>query len=161
LKKVKRKYFAAYGSHISVDKMSLVCSESYAFGWGSLQDFELEFKTLENIKGSKGCNVPVVLWSITEEDEMELDAYIDLDLYRKETIKVTLTDVNDEVAPYSANYYKEGIEALVYIMKDEKVNPEKAPSLEYYQSILEGYQQNNIDPEPLAKAVILAEGKLE
>jgi hypothetical protein len=161
LKKVKRKFFAAYGSHTNVDKMSLVCPEAYPSGWGILEDYTLEFRTLENIKSSVGSNVSIVLWNITEEDEEGLDAYVDLDVYSKETFIIKLTDVNDEVMPYGAKYYREGIEALVYIMKDENIQPVKAPSLELYESILKGYRQNNIDTEPLAISVIFTEGKLE
>jgi hypothetical protein len=101
--RVQRLYFGAYGSLMNVDKMIQVCPESYVFGWGSIQDFELEFRGLENIKNSAGCNVPVVLYSITEEDEKELNSFFDLEVYRKDEIKVILTDVNDIVAPYSAD----------------------------------------------------------
>jgi len=118
MNKVHRKFFIAYGSLMNVDKMVQVCPESYVFGWGSIQDFELEVRALENLKSSAGCNVPVVLYSITAEDEMELDSFFDLEVYRKDEINVILTDVNDVVAPYSAEYYREGIKGLVYIMKD-------------------------------------------
>jgi hypothetical protein len=116
--KVHRKFFIAYGSLMNVDNMVQVCPESYVFGWGSIQDFEMEIRALENLKSSAGCNVPVVLYSITEEDEKELNSFFDLEVYRKDEIKVILTDVNDIVAPYSADYYREGITALVYIMKE-------------------------------------------
>lgn len=119
--KVHRKFFIAYGSLMNVDKMVQVCPESYVFGWGSIQDFELEVRALENLKSSAGCNVPVVLYSITAEDEMELDSFFDLEVYRKGEVNVILTDVNDMVAPYSADYYRERIKGLVYIMKDGNV----------------------------------------
>lgn len=126
MNKANRKFFLAYGSLMNEDKMIQVCPEAYVFGWGIIQDFELEFRTLENIKDSVGCNVPVVLWSITEEDEKELDSFFDLEIYRKGDLKVMLTDVNDMVAPYSADYYRENIKGLVYIMKDDNVKWPKA-----------------------------------
>lgn len=160
MSKVKRLFFSAYGSLMNVDKMVLVCPESYVFGWGSIQDFELEFRTFENINKSVGSNVPVVLWSITEEDEMELDSFFDLDVYRKEALRVILSDVNDIVAPNNADYFREGIKALIYLMKDENKAQIKAPSLDLYRTILDGYKQNNIKTDPLTKAVILAENNI-
>lgn len=158
--KTNRKFYAAYGIDINVNQMRCRCPEAYPFGWGVIEDYELEFRGLANIKKSRGKTVPVVLWNITEEDEMGLDSFEDLSLYRKEIINIKLLEVNDLVAPFSAGYYKDGIDAIVYTMDVGNLNPERAPSLEYYKKILQGYKQNNIDPEPLAKATILADGKL-
>lgn len=153
--KIKRKHFAAYGSCTNVNQMSSICPEAFPFAWGVAGGFELEFRTYANIKKSKGLFVPIVLWSITAEDEEALDSCENMALYRKELINVKITDVNDRVSRYYVNHYREGIDALVYIMKDKKLSPVKAPSLEYYQSILEGYQDNDINIEPLEKAMKL------
>lgn len=159
LMKIIRKYFAAYGSSMNVNQMSSICPEAYPFAWGIIEDFELEFRNYANIKKYKGKIVPIVLWNITEQDEEALDNCENMELYSKEIINVKLTDVNDRVAQYHVNHYREGVDALVYILKDEKLSPSKSPSLEYYQSILEGYQDNNINLEPLEKAMNQAEVK--
>jgi hypothetical protein len=115
MNKVKRLYFASYGCLSNVDKMALVCPESYVFGWGDIQDYDFGLSGIEIIKESVGCKVPVILWSITDEDEKSLDLFFDLKVYRKVVLKVILSDVNDIVAPNSANYYRDGVKALVYM----------------------------------------------
>lgn len=126
MNKVNRKFFVAYGSLMNVDKMALVCPESYIFGWGSLRSFESEFRTLEILEESAKGYLPFALWSITEADEISLDSFFDLEIYRKDELKVILTDVNDLVAPYYADYYRDGIKGLVYVKKDVDVEKPKA-----------------------------------
>lgn len=153
---VKRKFFAAYGSHMNVVHMSRICPESYVFGWGNINDFVLEFRTLENITNSEDDKVPVVLWSITKDDEIDLELSVDLEIYRKAELNVILTDVNEMVAPNNATYYREGVKAWVYIMKEGNISPNKTPSSELFQTILEGYRQHNIKTKPLSTAVVMA-----
>ncbi|WP_096202932.1 gamma-glutamylcyclotransferase family protein [Bacillus sp. FJAT-45350] len=161
MSRVKRKLFAAYGECMNVDHMISTCTEAYPFAWGVIEDHKLEFRSFVNLRKSKACQAPVVLWSVTQEDEEVLDSSEGMELYRKDTIIVKLTDVNEQVAPYGVNHYNEGIDAFVYKMKDEGILPEQAPSLEHYQTILQGYRHNDIDPEPLANAIIITDGKFK
>ena len=138
----KRKVYLAYGSNLNMQQMTRRCPEAKAWGATFLRDWRLAFHggsghAVATIVPRKGDDVPVGLWSITAKDEKALDAYEGYPgLYRKETVKV----------PWG----KRTVSAMVYVMNHDKIG---FPSKPYFETIFEGYEDFNLDPEPLFQAL--------
>lgn len=149
------KPYVAYGSNMHFEQMKMRCPDSYIIGIGCVEDYELEFKGVATITMRTGLFVPVVLWMISERDEIALDHYegVAVGLYRKEIIKVKLESINRENDVLAESDLPIELGAMVYIMNAES-RPISAPTRKYYETILEGYQQNNIDVRPLSVAAI-------
>ena len=79
-----------------------------------------------------------MIWTINEADEKQLDKYENApELYRKEYVYI---DINGEKT-----------KALIYIMND---GFELAlPSERYFNEVLDGYTENNLETEPLFQAM--------
>lgn len=90
------KLYVAYGSNMDAEQMEVRCPWARLYGKGVLQGYRLTFRksqtgyyaTIEKDPAGCGC-VPVLLWIITDEDELRLDLYEGFPrLYRKEPIEV-------------------------------------------------------------------------
>lgn len=149
---MKRKLYVAYGSNLHVVQMQQRCPESKLIGKGIIQDHELEFRGVATIKPSPGMNVPVVVWSISKSDELELDRYEGVadGLYRKEMIEVQL-----QMDEHAATRTKL-VEAMVYIMNVDETRPVAQPSRIYYEVIRQGYTQHGFSYNPLVVADIMS-----
>jgi gamma-glutamylcyclotransferase (GGCT)/AIG2-like uncharacterized protein YtfP len=138
----KRTIYLAYGSNLNMQQMMRRCPEAKAWGAAFLRDWRLAFHggsghAVATIVPHKGDCVQASLWSITENDEKALDTYEGFPgLYRKEIVKV----------PWG----KRTVSAMVYIMNVGRVG---FPSRSYFQTIFEGYDDFNLDPEPLFQAL--------
>ncbi|MDU5141853.1 MAG: gamma-glutamylcyclotransferase family protein [Paenibacillus dendritiformis] len=150
-----KKPYAAYGSNMHIEQMKMRCPDAYIIGIGRIEDYELEFKGVATISKHVGLFVPVVLWMISERDEIALDRYegVSVGLYRKELIKVKLESINGENDVFDESDIPVELGAMVYIMNAESRSI-FAPTRTYYETILEGYQHNNIDVRPLSVAAI-------
>jgi len=132
------------------------CPQARVVAWGNLEDFDLEFRTFANVVPSKGQKVPVVVWEITEGCEERLDRYegISRGLYKKEQMRIKLTVVAPNVVLLVDNIIENGVEALIYVMNEDKCL-EKPPSESYYRLIVQGYLQNGLsDFSPLLQAAL-------
>jgi AIG2-like family. len=150
---MKRKLYVAYGSNLHIVQMQQRCPESKLIGKGVIQDHELEFRGVATIKPSPGMNVPVVVWSISKSDELELDRYegVAHGLYRKEMIEVKLeAGINEQIQPSKV------VNAMVYIMNVDEARPISPPSRYYYEVIRQGYLHHGLSFSPLAIAAILS-----
>ena len=73
-----KRYYIAYGSNINIHRMRDRCPTAELLGTAKLKGWELMFKrsmtgaylTLEE---KPGGSVPVVIWSVSAEDEQKLD----------------------------------------------------------------------------------------
>ena len=139
----KTSIYAAYGSNMNLGQMAKRCPAAKVCGKGVLKGYRLTFRGLyrgvANIEKKKGRSVPIVLWLITEECEKELDRYEGYPLlYTKTSIKVH-TD-------------KEVVTAMAYVMTPKYSGTSAKSSESYFETIKEGYADNNIDIEPLTEA---------
>ncbi|SFM42375.1 Gamma-glutamyl cyclotransferase, AIG2-like [Paenibacillus sp. 1_12] len=152
---MKRKLYAAYGSNMNIEQMKRRCPESYIVGYGIIEDYELEFRIHANITQSLNHAVPVVVWSISDKDEQELDRYEGLAIgyYRKEVVKVNFNVYKAKVDLPCTDAIINGVEVMVYIMNSE-IRPTKPPLLDYYDTVLEGYLRNGFEVRPLSTAAI-------
>jgi len=138
----KRTVYLAYGSNLNISQMIWRCPDAKPWGATVLEGYRLTFwggcgNAVATIVPRDGCSVPVALWSITAADEKALDVYEGYPrLYRKEYLRLK----------WGGRYVK----AMVYIMNHGTVN---FPSKGYFTTILEGYQDFDIDPEPLFQAL--------
>jgi len=138
----KRTVYLAYGSNLNILQMSRRCPDAKILGASVLADWRLTFcggrgRAVATIVPQKGCFVPVGLWSITAADEQALDVYEGFPhLYRKEDLRLMCDG--------------KPVTAMVYIMNHNTVN---LPSHAYFTTILKGYQDFGIQPEPLFTAL--------
>ena len=65
------KHYIAYGSNLAVDQMSRRCPGARIEGKAELQDWRLAFHPHATIRPEQGFTVPVLIWEITDNDEME------------------------------------------------------------------------------------------
>ncbi|WP_080832400.1 gamma-glutamylcyclotransferase family protein [Cohnella massiliensis] len=151
----KSKLYAAYGSNMNLIGMSVRCPESQVVGHGFIEDFVLEFRYYANITEAPGQRVPVVLWRISEADEVRLDRYegVHIGLYRKEILTARIESLYEEDDQIGELKESAEVRVMVYIMNPD-TRPIQPPSLDYYNTIREGYEQNGMSKRPLAIAAI-------
>ena len=138
----KRTIYLAYGSNLNTAQMAQRCPGATPWGATLLHGYRLAFwghvnNAYATIVSEEDECVPVALWSITAKDEIALDRYEGFPhLYRKEMVKV----------PWG----RRNVSAMVYTMNQGRVN---FPSKHYFETIYDGYNDFNIDPEPLFQAL--------
>jgi hypothetical protein len=150
---MKRKIYAAYGSNLHIHQMKKRCPDAYVIGQGYIEDYELEFRGVATIKPSSGQKVPIVLWSISNKDEVALDRYegVSSCLYRKE-----LLEVNMELGKKGSSQQSKKVTSMVYIMNLDDLKSIAPPSPYYYEVIREGYMYHGFQLRPLVVAAILS-----
>jgi len=145
--------YAAYGSNMNIEQMSMRCPTAKKLGVGYLNGFKLVFggrannavATIEAVKNTNTeiSRVPIVLWSLESSDEAALDKYESVPhFYHKTTVSVIIKDTGETV------------ECMVYIMNTGYSHG--VPSGGYFDIILEGYRKNGIDCMAFADACFRA-----
>ena len=134
-------YFA-YGSNLNHKQMAQRCKDSSFVKKFTLKRFNLCFshKTDKSIYGhanvvrNKNFNVPGAIWSISKNDEKELDGYegVDYNYYQKEYFKIN------------------GKKVLIYI---QKFYFKKKPNSTYLHTIIQGYKNCGLDLNYLKKRI--------
>ena len=138
-----KKLYAAYGSNLNLRQMDLRCPDATVVGTAQLADHELVFRGnpgsgVATVEPREGSSVPILLWEISARDEKNLDRYEGWPLiYGK---KILGFEANGQTVP-----------AMVYIMTPGRDAAQ--PSEEYYDTILEGYEDNGLDPSVLEQAL--------
>ncbi len=133
--------YVAYGSNLHLSQMAARCPSATIYGTGQLNNWELLFRGKEDnahatISRKKGSSVPVLVWDIQPSDERRLDLYEGYPRYYvKQNVMVDIGGQKKK--------------AMVYIM-DAKQQAAK-PSKTYVETILQGYQDNNLDIAYLKK----------
>ena len=137
------RYYIAYGSNLNQGQMSYRCPGATPVGKITLKNHRLMFRgapgnTHATVEPAEGYTVPVIVWKISQQNEMSLDHYEGVPrYYTKEYIPLLIDgDPHD---------------ALIYIMA--KGNPTGAPSKYYYEAVRSGYIQFGLDTQILEKAL--------
>ena len=142
------RYYLAYGSNLNLAQMSHRCPTAKKAGIAIIKDYRLMFKgsvsgNYLTIERAEGYFVPAGVFIVEEPDENALDRYEGYpNFYYKKDFVVELKDDNDN---------KKTIEAFTYIMHEERALG--APSDEYVQRVLEGYEEFGFDARLLEEAV--------
>jgi len=133
----KKQLYIAYGSNINLEQMAFRCPYSKVIGTSEIKDFELEFRGVATIVPKENSSVPVLIWELDERDLPTLNKYEGYpSFYRQEKIKFELDG-------------KE-VKGMAYLMNRGEISP---PSLEYYNTILQGYRENGLDESYLRTAL--------
>jgi len=139
-----KKYYLAYGSNMDIEAMKTRCPDASIVGKAILEDWMLVFKRYADIIPRIGCEVPALIWAITDSEERKLDYYEGYpDYYTKEEINVTMTSLRGT--------HPRGITALVYVMQDSHdIQP---PAKLYYDCIHAAYERFGFDTKPIVLAL--------
>lgn len=143
-----KKYYIAYGSNLNIPQMRMRCPDAKITGKTELKDWALLFRGSKNgsylsIEPRKGYSVPIVIWSVSERDEKNLDRYEGYpNFYYKKNLKVSVKGIK-------SGKMRE-LDAFVYIMHEDR--PIGTPSGFYMATCLEGYLDFDFDADILMKA---------
>ena len=130
-----RLLYLAYGSNMNRWQMNFRCPEAVALGTFKLPGFRLVFRGSADIDPRMDAFTHCVLWRITRECEKALDRYEDFPtLYGKEYIDTNLG------------------KSMIYRMVEGRYGIDP-PTIDYYRTIRRGYNDFNLDLEPLTAAL--------
>lgn len=143
---MNRRFYFAYGSNCNLGQMAYRCPKARRMGAATLPNFRLTFNGrrdgsgVANILPCTGAAVTGLLWEITTRCELSLDRYEGFPyLYEKKNVTVRMQN-------------GEQYEAMVYVMTPAYRDP-ALPGRDYLEGIVEGFQENGMDPEPVWAAV--------
>ncbi len=140
---MSKRLYVAYGSNLNIRQMKQRCPTAKLYGTGTIEDYELQFKGYPNtafatIAPKEGASVPVAVWEIQLKDELSLDRYEGYPShYFKQDVSVQLDG--------------EEVSAMVYIMNLKMKFGRPSPY--YYQTVMEGYHDCELDTNVLNQAV--------
>jgi len=127
------KLYFAYGANLSHDSMAYRCPHAQPFQSFHLRGWELAFAThADGMIGMVG-SVQGALWRISDECEMNLDAFEGYPHYYSKRILA-----------------QDGYEFMVYVMNQPQYG---STYWSYVDLIAQGYQDWNLDTEPLWQQV--------
>lgn len=133
----KKQLYIAYGSNINLEQMAYRCPHSKVVGTSEIKGYELEFRGVATIVPKENASVPVLIWELDERDLPVLNRYEGWPrLYRQEKM------------PFELN--GKSCTGMVYLMNRGTISP---PSSQYYNMILQGYQENGLDESYLETAL--------
>ena len=134
--------YVAYGSNMNIEQMKFRCPNSQIICNGKLRGWKFVFNVHADIIKTDNINdeVPVVVWNIADSDWKLLDRYEGYpSYYIKENVMVKLDNGLRK-------------KAIVYVMNDKRkgISP---PMKRYFDCILKGCMDNNIDVQYLYDAL--------
>ena len=138
------KTYIAYGSNMNVEQMRRRCPGAILEGTAELKDYEIVFRGnshtgVANIEPKRDGSIPVVVWKITPEDEVNLDIYEGFPvLYTK---KILTIEKNGKKR-----------RGMAYIMTDG--HRYQKPSVAYLETIANGYDHFGLDVTELFEAAV-------
>ncbi len=125
----KKQLYIAYGSNINLEQMAYRCHHSKVVGTSEIKGYELEFRGVATIVPKENASVPVLIWELDERDLPILNRYEGYpSLYRQEKMSFEMDG--------------KSYEGMAYLMNRGTISP---PSPQYYNTILQGYQENGLD----------------
>ena len=146
MKKIRARYYIAYGSNLNLEQMARRCPTAKVVGSTTLKNYRLMFRggshtavaTAERSQGGRSAGADLAPYS--PRMRKALDVYEGWPhLYRKETLRVTVNGKR--------------LYAMIYIMNEDR-RPYGAPSPQYFCTILTGYRSAGFDPQVLRQAAI-------
>lgn len=141
---MEKRLYVAYGRNLNILQMKQRCLTAKLCGTGTVENYQLQFKgrpqsAFATISPKEGSSVPVAVWELQPRDERALDRY----------------------EGYPSHYFKQDIPVqldgkevvgMAYIMDLEMDHG--LPSLAYYQTVQEGYEDCGLDVSVLERAVL-------
>jgi gamma-glutamylcyclotransferase (GGCT)/AIG2-like uncharacterized protein YtfP len=133
------KYFA-YGMNTNLAQMSQRCPRAQSLGAATLIGHEFRFARHADIIENPEYNTQGVLWDITPECELSLDA---LEGYPTYYLKKMVRVLHDNKA----------VECMVYYMAGEQID--EFPSDGYLEMLFEGYKEHGVDTRQIYESLHL------
>ncbi|RGE66622.1 gamma-glutamylcyclotransferase family protein [Anaerotruncus colihominis] len=141
---MEKRLYVAYGRNLNILQMKQRCPTAKLCGTGTVENYQLQFKgrpqsAFATISPKEGSSVPVAVWELQPRDERALDRY----------------------EGYPSHYFKQDIPVqldgkevvgMAYIMDLEMDHG--LPSLAYYQTVQEEYEDCGLDVSVLERAVL-------
>ncbi len=143
-----KKYYLAYGSNLNDRQMAWRCPTAKAIGTAVIKDYELLFKGSKTgayltIEPKVGAEVPVAVWSVELNDELNLDRYEGFPaFYYKTEFELPMRYFSGKTVVRTA---------FVYIMHEDR--PLGLPSGSYVRTCLDGYRNFGFDESVLLAAL--------
>ena len=131
------KYFA-YGMNTNLTQMAARCPGAVCLGPAWINNYALVFRHFADIEPEVDSYCDGVLWEITEDNLVALDALEGYPYHYTRFSVVVNTDHGSGTA-------------LVYQMVDQSF--EQPPSNHYFLTVYEGYEQNSVDTHQLIETV--------
>lgn len=144
------RYYVAYGSNLSVERMESRCPYAEVIGTSVIPGYRLLFKKSQTgfyatIEQDANCSVPVLVYKISEYDETLLNRYEGFPKhYYKRYFWLPVTRL-------SGKRMKEKKNCMAYVLHEERLLGE--PSMEYFGLLDAGYQDWEFDIDILDKAL--------
>lgn len=135
--------YAAYGSNLNKEQMIWRCPGAKEAGTSIIKDYRLMFKGSQSgayltIEKEKGCEVPVGLWEVTDQDMKNLDRYEGYPtFYYKKTFVAECSDGKRH-------------RIFAYIMHEERKLG--MPTTHYMGVCAKGYEDFGFDLKTLTEA---------
>ena len=154
---MEKRYYIAYGSNLNVRQMTMRCPTARIIGTSEIHNYRLLFKGSKTgsyltIEPEKGCSVPVAVWSVTDQDEWELDRYEGFpSFYYKKELELPITGIKTGKVRRR--------KVFVYIMHEDR--PFGVPSSFYMRTCAEGYRYFGFDLQTLVDAFTYSQEKTE
>jgi gamma-glutamylcyclotransferase (GGCT)/AIG2-like uncharacterized protein YtfP len=134
------KYFA-YGMNTNLTQMATRCPGAVCLGPAWINNYALVFRHFADIEPEMDSYCDGVLWEITDDNLVALDALEGYPYHYTRFSVVVNTDRGTDTA-------------LVYQMVDQSF--EQPPSNHYFNTVYEGYEQNNVDTHQLIEILELS-----
>ena len=133
------KYFA-YGMNTNLSQMAQRCPKAVSLGKAVLYGHEFRFSRHADIIENPEFVTHGVLWEITPECELSLDALEGFpDYYLKKMVNVF--------------HNGKPVECMVYYMNNDY--PDEFPSDGYLEMLFEGYQEHGVDNRQIYESLHL------
>ena len=134
------KYFA-YGMNTNLTQMAARCPGAVCLGPAWIDNYALVFRHFADIEPEVDSYCDGVLWEITDNNLVALDALEGYPYHYTRFSVLVQTDRGTDTA-------------LVYQMVDQSF--EQPPSNHYFNTVYEGYEQNNVDTHQLIEILELS-----
>ena len=134
------KYFA-YGMNTNLDQMAARCPGAVCLGPAWIDNYALVFRHFADIEPEVDSYCDGVLWEITDNNLVALDVLEGYPYHYTRFSVVVNTDRGSDTA-------------LFYQMVDQSF--EQPPSNHYFNTVYEGYEQNNVDTHQLIEILELS-----
>lgn len=146
----EKRYYIAYGSNLNTEQMRYRCPSARVIGTAEIPGYRLLFKGSKTgsyltIEQADGYSVPVGVWEVSQNDELQLDRYEGFPVfyYKKE---MTLPVRGIRTGKVRRR------KVFVYIMHEER--PFGIPSRFYMRGCAEGYLTFGFDLDTLYEAFL-------
>ena len=145
------RYYLAYGSNLSVERMKARCPNAVAFGLALIPGYRLLFKksktgSYATIEQDANCCVPALVYKISEYDETLLNRYEGYPkYYYKRYFQLPIRALE------SGKLKGKMRKCMVYVLHEDRQLGE--PAMEYFNLLHEGYERWGFDTAILDKAL--------